>query len=139
VYGTSLILLFACSARFIPFTTRVAVASMKQVHPSMIEAARLCSGNLAKTVGGITGPLCVPGIAASLYLGYVLCLGELGTTLLVIPPGASTITIRIYTLLHYGAGREVAALCLVLIGLAFLPFPFIALWIKKYAAAEQRY
>jgi len=41
----------------------------------------------------------------------------LGTTLLIIPPGKETITIKIYNLMHYGADQLVAASCLILIAI----------------------
>jgi iron(III) transport system permease protein len=46
---------------------------------------------------------------------FILSVGELGTTLLVIPPGRETIVIKIYNLMHYGAEQMVAALCVILI------------------------
>jgi iron(III) transport system permease protein len=48
-------------------------------------------------------------------------MGELGATLLVTPPGKSTLSIRIYTLMHYGAGELVACLSLALVALSLLP------------------
>jgi iron(III) transport system permease protein len=41
-------------------------------------------------------------------------MGELGATLLVAPPGKATLIMRLYNLLHYGASRDVASLCLLL-------------------------
>jgi len=48
-------------------------------------------------------------------LGFVLSLHELTGTLLVTPPGIETLSVRIYSLYHYGAGNMVAALSLFLI------------------------
>ena len=46
---------------------------------------------------------------------FILSFGELGTTLLIVPPGRETIPLKIYNLMHYGADQMVAALSLVLI------------------------
>ena len=54
-------------------------------------------------------------------LVFVLCLGELGSTLLTIPPGMETLSLRIYNLMHYGAHDIVAALAAILLGLTLLP------------------
>jgi len=54
---------------------------------------------------------------AGFYLVFILSFGELGTTLLVIPPGTETIPIKIFNLMHYGADQMVAALCLILIAI----------------------
>jgi iron(III) transport system permease protein len=138
IYGTLIILLFACVARFIPFTVRVVLSSIKQVHPHIIEASYISTGSWFKSMRTVVGPLCLPGIIAAAYIAYVLCLGELGATLMVIPAGQTTLSMRIYTLMHYGASQMVASLCLILIGTAFLPFPFLLLWIKRYAKINKR-
>jgi iron(III) transport system permease protein len=46
---------------------------------------------------------------------FIFSMGELGATLLVIPPGMGTISLKIYTLMHYGAGALVAALAIILV------------------------
>ena len=63
----------------------------------------------------IDAPLCLPGLVAGWSIAFILCMGELGTTLLVIPPGMGTLSLKIYTLMHYGASQMVAALSYILI------------------------
>ena len=43
---------------------------------------------------------------------FVLSVGELSASLLVLPPGVTTISVRIFQLLHYGVDDRVAALAL---------------------------
>ena len=61
-------------------------------------------------------------MAAGWIIAFILCMGELGSTLLVIPPGNGTISLKIYTLMHYGANEVVAALSLILIGINMIVF-----------------
>jgi iron(III) transport system permease protein len=56
-------------------------------------------------------------LAASAAVVFVLSLGELGASLLTVPPGVSTLPLRMFNLLHYGASAEVASLALVTIGI----------------------
>ena len=62
----------------------------------------------------VTLPLYRSGLLLAGILLVTLTAGELGATLLVAQPGAPTLMIRLFNLLHYGASREVAALCLTL-------------------------
>ncbi len=130
IYGSVMILIIGFSARFIPFTVRILQSTMKQVNRHVEEAAQLCAEGWFKSVRKILIPLTLPGILTAWYIGYVLCLGELGTTLLVIPPGKATLTLRMYSLMHYGATEMVSALSLMLIIMAILPFP-VLMWVKK--------
>jgi iron(III) transport system permease protein len=125
VYGSSLILVLGYIARFIPFVVRSIGSNLKQIHVSLEEAALQTGGSWLRRVSGIVLPLCRPGIIAGWCLAYIFSAGELGTTLLVTPPGEATLPIRIYTLMHYGANQLVAALCIMLIALTLAPVTFL--------------
>jgi len=47
-------------------------------------------------------------------VGMVFSLRELEISLLTVPPGGETLPIRVFNLLHYGAGADVARLSLLL-------------------------
>ena len=117
VYQSTLILIIAYIARFIPFSIRVLGANLKQISPGLREAACLSEPRWWKRVLYIDLPLSRQAMAAGWIIAFILCMGELGSTLLVIPPGNGTISLRIYTLMHYGANEVVAALSLILIGI----------------------
>ncbi len=115
IYGTAAILVLAYVARFVPFSLQAVQSGLAQVGQSLRQAARLYQGSWVKRSWQIELPLCFPSLAAGWAIGFVLCMGELGATLLLVPPGLGTISLRIYTLMHYGAGQAVAALSLVLV------------------------
>lgn len=121
VYGSSFIIIFGYVSRFIPFVIRAISANLKQVHKNLEEAAIITDKSWLKRISAILLPLLAPGILAGWTIAFIFCMGELGTTLLVIPPGEATLTIRIYTLMHYGANQLVSALCIILIGITLSP------------------
>jgi len=53
----------------------------------------------------------------TLIFAFILSISELGGTLMVLPPGKSTLTVTIYNYLHYGSSDTVALLCLMYISL----------------------
>jgi iron(III) transport system permease protein len=61
---------------------------------------------------------------------FAVSTGELGATLIVAPPGYSTLTMRIYSYLHYGASESVAGLCFIMILMA-LALGFLAVIILR--------
>ncbi len=115
VYGSPLIIILGYIAHFIPFTMRITSSGIKQISPNIEEAGFLSTNSWIKVVRRIVIPLSMPSLMAGFFIAFILSLGELGTTLLVIPPGRETIPIKIYNLMHYGADQLVAALCLILI------------------------
>ena len=62
-------------------------------------------------------PLRWPGVAAGAGIALALAAGELSATLLVAPPGVTTVPMRVFQLLHYGVDDRVAALALSVFGL----------------------
>lgn len=68
-------------------------------------------------VGGGCGP-----IAGVWFVVYLLCLWDVETQILVVPPGGDTLGLMIFNLLHYGHNAQVTALCVLLGLLAVLPW-----------------
>ncbi len=115
IYGSSAIILFGYMARFSPFAIRAISSNLKQINLSMEEAASICGTGWWRRLSKILIPLSKPGLLAGWVIAFILSLGELGTTLLVIPPGQATLPIKIYNIMHYGASKLVAALCIILV------------------------
>jgi iron(III) transport system permease protein len=57
--------------------------------------------------------LLAPALLAAVGVTAALAMGELGATIVVVPPGCATVSMKIYGYLHYGASQEVAGLCLL--------------------------
>ena len=115
IYGSSFIILMAYTARFIPYSSLVSMAGMTKAGVRLEEAALLAGAPWRRILLRIIAPLNARHLLAAFFIVFILAFGELGTTLLVIPPGRETITVKIFNLMHYGADDMVAALCIVLI------------------------
>lgn len=59
-------------------------------------------------------------LSIAFMFSFIMSILELGGTLMVLPPGKSTITITIYNYLHYGNSSTVSILCLIYIGIILL-------------------
>ena len=64
-------------------------------------------------------------LAGAWYVVFLLCLWDVESMILVVPPGGETLALRIFNLLHYGHNAQVNALCLTLLVLAAAP---LLLW-----------
>jgi iron(III) transport system permease protein len=117
LYGSAMIVILGYVAHYIPFTVRAVYSSMQQLSPGLIEAGWLAQGSRLSVTRKILLPLLSKGLLTAFFIAFILVLGELGVTLLVIPPGTATIPIKIYNFMHYGAEATVAALCLILVAL----------------------
>jgi len=135
IYGSPMIVIFVYVARFSPLAIKSISATLRQIQTNMEEAATLSHASWIKTLGKVLIPLSMPGITAGWIIVFIFAMGELGATLLVVPPGMATLSIRIYTLMHYGAGNLVAALCLIMMVSTFIPIGIVVLLNKKFKLA----
>jgi iron(III) transport system permease protein len=110
---------WANTARFLPIAAFIVYAHLRRVDPLLLDAARLSQRNRLHGLLRVRLPLALPALLVAGAICMVLSMGELGATIIVAPPGSTTLMMRVYNLLHYGESTEVAALCVVLMLLAF--------------------
>ena len=132
VYGCPLIIILGYITHTLPFVIQTTTAGLKQVSLQVEHAGFLGTESWTKVLRKITIPLTMPSLMAGFFISFILSLGELGTTLLVIPPGRETMPIKIYNLMHYGAEQMVAALCLILVMIILLFSGFFLMFYKKF-------
>jgi iron(III) transport system permease protein len=106
--------LWAHTVRFLPMAVLVSYALRRRAEHGLIEAGQVFARSRLHALSRVTLPLMIPGLIVLAAICFSFSMGELGATLLVAAPGHATLMMRLYNLLHYGASREVAALCLLL-------------------------
>jgi len=118
--GGIILPVFVCVFRFIPIAAIVLCAQLRMTDRTLLDAGQIFTPGVIREWTKIRFPLFFPGFFIAAYLVFAFTLGELGGTIMVIPPGSSTLTIRLYNYLHYGASGSVAQLSLLLAGLVML-------------------
>jgi iron(III) transport system permease protein len=134
IYTTPAVVVVLHVSRFLPFVARTAAIGCGQVGQDLLDAARLAPASAGSRFRRIVLPLLAPSLLVGWTLGFVLSLHELAGTLLVTPPGVETLSVRIYSLYHYGANNMVAALSLFLIAGSLLTVGIVTglcQWLKS--------
>ncbi|MBV8914871.1 MAG: iron ABC transporter permease, partial [Acetobacteraceae bacterium] len=70
IYGTAGVLLVAYAAHFLPLGTRAMASAMRQLHPELEDAARICGAGLLETLRRVVLPLTRPSLAAAWTLVF---------------------------------------------------------------------
>lgn len=116
LYQTFLLLVVAIGLRFLVQAVGALRGPMLQVSPRTVEAARsLGEGNVG-VLRSVTLPLLRPGLMAGAMLVLLSALKELPLTLLLAPPGTSTLATRLWDAAreaHYAQAAVPALLLLV--------------------------
>lgn len=126
LYGTDAMLVLGYLARLLPVAAIGMAAAVRQVPASHEEAAATTGAGWARTMLHIVVPQVARALIAVWVVVFVLAFGELGASILVAPPGESTLPIRIYTLIANAPPAQVAALALVQSAVVLAPLLLLA-------------
>ena len=129
-YDSPGILVLTCCIRALPYTVLVLLPAVKRIQPQLADAAVLEGATWTAYLRFVLAPLCGRSLIIAWFLGFILSISELGASVLVAPPGLTTLSIRFFTLVHYGVYPNIAAMCLMLLAGVLLPGAAIAclLW-----------
>lgn len=125
VYTSPLIIVLAYLARFAPVAALLVAAGVRQMPISLEEAAAVAGASWWRSFTRIVLPNLKTSLAAAWVVTFVFAFGEIGATILVAPPGESTLPVRVYTLSANTSASNVAALALTQVFIAVLPLALL--------------
>ncbi len=111
-YGTWGIVIIGLVARFTPMAALLLAENVRQLSVSWEEAALVHGAEWWQTFGGIVIPNLKKGLWAVGFLIFVLAFGEVAITILLIPPGRSTLPLKIFATIANSPDSVLASLCL---------------------------
>ena len=127
--GTAAIIILSIFIRRLPYTVRTTASSLRQIAPSMEEAAVSLGYSPFQAFLRITVPLIVPGIIAGGMLSFVTAINELSSSLVLYVGSTMTMPVRIYLLIldgDFGTAAALSTVLLVLSGCAvYIAFRFM--------------
>lgn len=103
--------------RGLPLAMFVLWHAFQTVPRSLLDAAAVDGAGPARRLLLVVVPMRVLALALAFLLAFVVGLGELAASILVVPPGVNTLSILIFDRLHSGAEDDVAGIALGLVAL----------------------
>lgn len=116
IHDTSVIVIMAEAIRTLPYALLILWPALTVLPPELLESASLEGYGPAGQACRVALPLTWQPLLAAWFVAFVLGLGELPATNLVLPPGLTTITFRLWALLHTGVESHLAGVALVTLG-----------------------
>jgi iron(III) transport system permease protein len=134
LYGTDVMFILGYLARFVPVAALTIAASTRYIPLRHEEAAAISGAGWFRTMTRIVMPQIRLGLATAWVIAFVLAFGELGVSILVAPPGETTLPIRIYTIIANTPPSHVAGLALLQTGVILAPLAMLALIVSRREA-----
>jgi iron(III) transport system permease protein len=126
VYDSQFCVIMAYVIRTLPFGVLLLLPAVRRIPREQEEAVALEGGSWLRKMWAIVIPGCRRAMVVAWFLVFVLALSDLGASFLVAPPGQATLSIRFFTLIHYGVYPDAAGICLILLGIVGLSALVIA-------------
>lgn len=113
--GTGIIIVMAVFIRRLPYSARSVAAALKQVSPSLEDAAVSLGYSPSKAFLKVTVPLILPGIMAGALMSFVTAMNELSSSLVLYVGSTITMPVRIYLSVMDGEYGTASALSTILL------------------------
>jgi spermidine/putrescine transport system permease protein len=130
--GLGLFTVFLAHVTFcISYVAMVVLARLQDFDFSIVEAAMDLGANWWVALWRVLLPLLAPGITAGALLAFTLSIDDFVITFFVAGPGATTLPIRVYSMIKHGATPLINALSSIL-----LVVTFAIVWTAQHLTKE---
>jgi len=99
----------------VSFVAMTVLGRLQDFDFSVVEAARDLGAGWGQTVRRVLVPMLMPGIAAGALLAFTLSVDDFVITFFVAGPGSTTLPLRIYSMIKFGAPPMINALSTLLL------------------------
>ena len=106
----------ATLVRAFPIAMLITWFSLRTVSSDVLDSASTEGAGGVRRFIHIAVPQRKLAFGVAWFAAVVIAIGDLSASILVTPPGVSTIPIRVFGLLHAGVDDQVAGLCLAMVG-----------------------
>ncbi|MDO5898060.1 ABC transporter permease [Agrobacterium sp. Azo12] len=128
ITGTALIIILLVFIRRLPYGVRSTTSILRQIKPSIEEAAVNLGASPAKTFASVTVPLMMPGLIIGSLMSFITAINELSSTLILYTSRTVTMPVLIYVQVidgEFGTAAALSTLLLASTGLCvFIVFRF---------------
>jgi iron(III) transport system permease protein len=120
ITGTAFIIILLVFIRRLPYGVRSTTSILRQIKPSIEEAAINLGASPAKTFASVTLPLMMPGLIIGSLMSFITAINELSSTLILYTARTITMPVLIYVQVidgEFGTAAALSTLLLVSTGL----------------------
>lgn len=121
----------ATLVRAFPIAMLISWFSLRTVPTDLLDAASTEGAGVVGRLLRIAIPQRRLAVAVAWFAAVVIAIGDLSASILVTPPGVSTIPVRVFGLLHAGVDDQVAGLCLAMVG-EFVVFAAVTIAVVRW-------
>jgi iron(III) transport system permease protein len=105
----------ALLVRTLPWATLILWFALRSIPVEIVESAAVDGAGRVRRLLLVGLPQRLAALAVAGLVACAVALGDLAATILVLPPGVETLSVRIFRFIHAAADDQVAGICLALL------------------------
>jgi ABC-type Fe3+ transport system permease subunit len=120
IYSGYAIILIGYVGKFSFISAKLISNAIKQIPNSLDEAAQIEGVSFTVRLRKILIPLIMPTLFVAFIISFIFCLGELGTTIMLYPPGTEIMPIKVYTIMANAPQSLTSSMTLIVFSITLL-------------------
>lgn len=136
IYSSSVIILIGYVGKFSFISSKLIGNAIKQIPNSLFEVAQLEGIKSVRQIQKILIPLVLPSFFIAFIISFIFSLSELGTTIMLYPPGTEIMPIKVFTIMANAPQSLVSSMTLVVFTITLFIivslFFIVKIFLKKY-------
>ncbi len=135
IYSSSSILIIAYVGKFAFISSKIIENSLKQIPKSIDETAKIIGISSKSRIFKILLPQISTSLFAAFIIGFILSFGELGTSIMLYPPGTEILPIKVFTISANATQSLTSSMTLIVFSITILlisSFYFVFLKMKVF-------
>ncbi len=136
IYSGFSIIIIAYTGKFSFISAKLIGNAIKQIPASLEEAAQIEGISLRQRLLKIVIPLILPAVFTAFIINFILSFSELGTVIMVYPPGAEILPVKVFTLMANAPQSLISSMTLIVLLITLLlilsMYFIIKPFLKKY-------
>ena len=137
IYSSYAIILIAYVGKFSFIASKLIGNAIKQIPNSLDEAAQIEGIKHFTRLRKILIPLIMPTLFVTFIIIFIFCLGELGTTIMIYPPGTEIMPIKVFTIMANASQSLTSSMALIVFALTLLIITGLYFTVKPFMNKEQ--
>lgn len=120
IYSSYAIIIIAYVGKFSFISSKLIGNAIKQIPVSLMEVADIQGVSFFRRIQKILIPLITPTLFVAFIISFIFCLGELGTTIMLYPPGTEIMPIKVYTIMANAPQSLTSSMTLIVYSITLL-------------------
>ncbi len=140
IYSSYAIILIGYVGKFSFISSKLIGNAIKQIPNSLDEAAQIEGVTFFSRLRKILIPMILPTLFVAFIISFIFSLGELGTTIMLYPPGTEIMPIKVFTIMANAPQSLTSSMTLIVFSITLLLITglyfIVKTFFKKYSFAN---